>query len=338
MIILAVNRERAIKFLEKLIKQNTVNPPGNENIIVNIISEHVRKYDLNVKIKALTSNRSNIIIKLKGNNSKLKPLIFSGHLDTVPIGDIRNWKVNPFSEEISDGNIYGRGSCDMKSGVAGLIEAMINIQESGETPEASIIFVGTAGAEVDCIGAKKIVEEKSIEHAGAMVIAEASNNRVYSAHKGVLWIEILIYGKTAHGSAPSEGVNAINHAMEVLRRLKSINLFKNIKHDLLGRPTFNISMIEGEVQTNVVPDQCRITIDDRTIPGIENEKVVKEFKEILQLAEREIKHFRAQLNVLHNLPYFHCPKHDKFLKLALDLNKKVTGIDEKEKGANYYTE
>src|SRR5699024_9646595 len=248
------------------------------------------------------------------------------------------WKVDPFSGGVSDGKIYGRGSCDMKSGVAGLIEAMINIKESGETPEASIIFVGTAGEEVDCIGAKKIVEERSIEQAGAMVIAEPSNNRVYNTHKGVLWIEIIIYGKTAHGSAPSEGVNAINHAMEVLRRLKSIKLFKNIKHDLLGRPTLNISMIEGGVQTNVVPDQCRITIDVRTVPGIENEKVLEEFKAVLQIAEREIKQFRSQLNILHNLPYFYCPKHDKFLKLTLDLNKKVTGIKEKEKGANYYTE
>src|SRR5699024_12243477 len=97
-------------------------------------------------------------------------------------------------------------------------------------------------------------------------------------------------------------------------------------------------MIEGGVQTNVVPDQCRITIDVRSIPRIENEKVLKEFKAVLQVAEREIKQFRAQLNILHNLPYFRCPKHNKFLKLALDLNKKVTGIDETEKGANYYTE
>src|SRR5699024_10662324 len=157
MITLAVNRERAIKFLEKLIKQNTVNPPGNENVIVNIISEHVRKYNLNAKTKPITEGRSNIIIELEGKNPKLRPLIFSGHLDTVPAGEIHNWKVDPFLGRISDGNIYGRGSCDMKSGVAGLVEAMINIKESGETPEASIMFVGTAGEEVDCIGAKKIV-------------------------------------------------------------------------------------------------------------------------------------------------------------------------------------
>src|SRR5699024_8876831 len=151
--------------------------------------------------------------------------VFSGHLDTVPIGNKDNWDSPPFSGYLKNGRIYGRGSCDMKGGVAALIEALIRIKESKELPTANIIFIGTAGEEVDCIGAKEIIKEKTIKNAGAMVIAEPSNNQVYSAHKGALWIEIEVYGKTAHGSMPNEGINAIVHMMEVLKRMKKYNFF-----------------------------------------------------------------------------------------------------------------
>lgn len=333
-----INRERAIKFLQKLIRKNTVNPPGKEYDMAKEISEYAGEHHLKSEIKAFAKDRANIIIELEGKNSELPPLVYSGHLDTVSIGDRKNWRVNPLSGKLMDGKIYGRGSCDMKSGIAGFIEAMISMKESGDLPETNIIFIGTAGEEVDCIGAQKILDEKIISHAGAMIIAEPSNNRVYSAHKGALWIEIEIYGKTAHSSMPNEGINAIVHMLSFLEKLKQFNFSNHLSHTLLGNPTLNISTIQGGVQTNVVPDQCKVTIDIRTIPETKHEEIVEEIQTILTELERELDHFHSKLNVLHDLPAISNNENDVFVELAIDVNQEIQGIEEKEEGANYYTD
>src|SRR5699024_9703393 len=121
--------------------------------------------------------RANIIVEMEGKDPNLPPIIFNGHLDTVPVGNKENWVEDPFSGVLKDGKIYGRGACDMKSGIAGLLESMINIKNSGIIPETNIIFIGTIGEEVDCIGAKEVVKTNILGNAGAMVIAEPSNNK-----------------------------------------------------------------------------------------------------------------------------------------------------------------
>src|SRR5699024_11361106 len=104
-----INKKRAIRFLQKLIQENTVNPPGNELSVAKIIKEHSQNNNLNAELKQVTNNRSNIIIQLPGESLNSAPLVFSGHLDTVPVGEIDNWSVNPFSGECKNGKIYGRG-------------------------------------------------------------------------------------------------------------------------------------------------------------------------------------------------------------------------------------
>ncbi|HLR67545.1 MAG TPA: M20 family metallopeptidase [Virgibacillus sp.] len=333
-----INHERANTFLQKLVKINTVNPPGNEYAIAKVISEHAENNNLKSKIKPLTNGRANIVIELEGKNPKLPPLVFSGHLDTVPVGEQQNWEKKPTSGELIDGKIHGRGSCDMKSGVAGLIEAMIHMKESDNLPEANITFIGTAGEEVDCIGAKAVIKDKIINNAGAMVIAEPSKNLVYSAHKGALWVEVIIYGKTAHGSMPSQGVNAIDYMRVFLERLNQLRFLNEKIHPLLGKPTLNVSTIEGGIQTNVVPDQCKVTVDIRTIPEIAHSEIVNGIQEILTGMETEWGLFHSELNILHDLPPLANKKNDTFVDLALHVNQEIRGTELLEKGANYYTD
>ncbi|GIN99010.1 peptidase M20 [Siminovitchia terrae] len=332
-----VNQKRAIHFLQKLISINSVNPPGNELAVANAIAEHANKAGLSTEIKAFSKDRANIIVRLKGRNPKKPSLIFSGHLDTVPVGD-NSWKYQPFSAVIEDGKVYGRGSCDMKSGVAALIEAMIILKERDEMLEHDVIFVGTAGEEVNCIGASLMVDDDALKNAGAMVIAEPSNGRVFTTHKGALWLEIKLFGKTAHGSMPSEGVNAIVHMSELIERLKKFTFSYDQEHALLGKPTLTISTIDGGVKTNVVPDQCKLTLDIRTIPDIEHAQIVEEMEEILKDLETKIDHFHAELNVINNLPALENEKDNRFVQLALKTNKELNQVSVEEMGANYYTD
>src|SRR5699024_9313412 len=178
--------------------------------------------------------------------------------------------------------MYGRGACDMKSGVASMLMSMLLLNESGNLPEADVIFAGTAGEEIGCLGACKLVQAGEINDAGGMVIGEPSNGSVYITHKGDLWLKIITHGRTAHGSMPEEGTNAILHMNEVINRLKQSNLFDEMDHKLLGKPTFNISSVQGGVQTNIIPDHCDMTIDMRDIPEIRRCEITRNVADVYE--------------------------------------------------------
>ena len=144
-------------------------------------------------------------------------LLFSGHLDTVPAGE--NWQHDILAAEVSDGKIWGLGTTDMKSGVAAMIVAMEAIRRTGVPLKGDLLFAGTAGEEVDSMGAQRLVQQQKLSDVGFMVIGEPTTNRVFTAEKGVLWLELNTKGKTAHGSMPHLGVNAIMHMNKLLQAL-----------------------------------------------------------------------------------------------------------------------
>lgn len=334
---MTINRKRAIQFLRELIQIKSVNPPGNELEVAKKIEEHVKTVGLETEIKMVEEQRANILIRLKGKDPNRPRLVFSGHMDTVHVGD-EPWQYDPFAAEIVDGKIYGRGSCDMKSGVAGTVEAMMHLKESGFVPEGDIIFAGTMGEELGKIGAQAFVNHKNLEGAGAMVVAEPTNCEVVNAHKGTLWFEIKTYGKTAHGSMAHEGINAILHMNEVVNKLKQYQFGHAKHHHLLNVPTMNIGKIEGGVGTNMVPDNCRLFVDVRTTPEYLNEQVIQDIKQMLHDLEHEIAGFRADLHVFNNTLPVYTEQDDPFVTLALDINHELHGTALEEKAANYGTD
>ncbi len=142
----------AIELTQKLVSMNSVNPPGNESPVAQFIGELLLANGFTVKYIPYGENRFHLVAA-KGPNEVL-PIVLSGHLDTVPLGE-NEWMVNPFSGEISDGKIYGRGSTDMKGGVAAM--TMAAIKATGQNPDASVLLLFTAGEETGCQGATHLV-------------------------------------------------------------------------------------------------------------------------------------------------------------------------------------
>jgi len=332
-----IDAKSSIALLKNLIKINSINPPGNELEVAKVIDSYARDAGLHTVIKPLTKNRSNIIVRLNGKDPSRAPLIFSGHLDTVPIGD-NTWNADPFSGEIIDGKLYGRGTSDMKGGVAALIEAMKVLNSHSDKPDADIIFVGTAGEEVDCFGASEIIKDDTLKNAAAMIIAEPSNGKVFCAHKGALWLQITVYGKTAHGSMPEQGTNAIIHMHELLDKLRRYKFTYTQDHNLLGKPTLNIGTITGGIQTNVVPDRCTVTLDIRTIPETSHQDIINDIEGILAMMNDENQDFNAEIEVKNNLPALENVNNNEFVQLAMDVNYDLYGVKKEDIGANYYTD
>lgn len=254
----------ALELTQDLIRLETINPPGNELLCIEPLAQMLEDAGFTLAIHDFGPGRVNLVARLGGTDDKL-PLCFTGHVDTVPLG-LQPWSVDPFTAEITDGKLFGRGSSDMKSGVAAFVIAALALADRiAGTP--GIVLVITAGEETGCDGAFDLAGRNgALGAAGAMVVAEPTSNRPLVGHKGALWLRARTTGVTAHGSMPEEGDNAIYKAARAISKLEDFG-FNIARHELMGAPSLNVGTVHGGININSVPDQTDISIDIRTIPG-----------------------------------------------------------------------
>lgn len=253
-----------IEFLQSLIKIDSTNPPGNERRVVEKFIDRSKSAGLPYKVTGLSENRSNFSVTLKGSDENKGRLLLSGHTDTVKIGS-QKWIHGPFDAEIDDGKMYGRGTTDMKSGLAALYLALESLHEEGFEPARDVEFLATAGEEVDSVGAAHYVKTEGMDDVDAIVIAEPTSGKVVAGHKGALWIEVSLTGKTAHGAMPEQGINAVEAMGKVISLIEELKEEWLEEKAPLGKSSVSANMISGGIQTNVIPDECTLNVDIRTV-------------------------------------------------------------------------
>ena len=253
----------ALELTSELVRIDTINPPGNERACAEVLGKLLDSAGFSLTYHAFGDGRANLIAR-RGGSPEKPGLCFTGHTDTVPLG-LAEWSVDPFSGEISDGKIWGRGTTDMKGGVAAFTVAAIEIADQLDGT-AGLELVITAGEETGCEGAFELAGKSgALGNVGAVVVAEPSSNRPWVGHKGALWLKATARGKTAHGSMPDQGDNAIYKAAHAIGRLEDFD-FNVARHPVLGAPSLNVGTVSGGINTNSVPDRAEFTIDMRTIP------------------------------------------------------------------------
>jgi succinyl-diaminopimelate desuccinylase len=254
----------AVDLAAELIRFNTINPPGQEAAC----TEHLRRLLADAGFQCeevlLAEGRPNLIARIGGNGEK-PPIAFTGHTDTVPLG-AQDWTVPPHEGLIKDGRLWGRGASDMKSGVAAFVVAATKLASRLEGTPGVILYI-TAGEETGSEGAFVLARRGMRGEAGALVVAEPSDNRPFCGHKGALWLRAMTRGVTAHGSMPDKGVNAVYAAARAVSRLESFD-FNIARHAVMGAPTLNVGTFHGGLNVNSVPDRAEIGIDLRTLPGM----------------------------------------------------------------------
>ena len=247
-----------------LVAVDTINPPGDERPCAEHLGRLLEDVGFTVSYHEFAERRTSLVARI-GGSSETTPLCFTGHIDTVPLG-ATPWTVEPFASEISDGKLYGRGTTDMKSGVAAFVVAVLRLgRELAAGP--GVILVITAGEETGCEGAYHLAGLADVlGEAGAIVVAEPSSNQPWIGHKGAIWLTARTTGVTAHGSMPEKGVNAVYKAANAIGKLEDFDF--NIAPDtILGKPTLNVGTVHGGLNFNSVPDMAEIGIDIRTTPG-----------------------------------------------------------------------
>ncbi|HEX2120544.1 MAG TPA: M20/M25/M40 family metallo-hydrolase [Thermoanaerobaculia bacterium] len=279
-----------IDILRDLIAIDSVNPslvPGGagESEIAGYIAKRLRGMRIDAAIEEAAPGRPNVVAMIEGQ----KPgpsLMLCGHSDTVGVEGMSA----PFDPVERDGRMLGRGSQDMKGGVAAILGAAQAIAQSG-LRAGSVIVAIVADEEYASIGAEALVKEWT---ADAAVIAEPTDLAVGAGHKGFEWVEITTEGVAAHGSRHEDGVDAIVHMGRVLARLERLERsFATAAHPLLGRPSLHASLISGGRELSTYPDRCTLHLERRTIEGEAPDVALRETERLLDELRAEDPRFRA---------------------------------------------
>jgi succinyl-diaminopimelate desuccinylase len=235
----------------------------------------------------------------------------------VPLGN-KKWSIDPFEGKVIDGKIYGRGSSDMKGGVASMILAAI-MAFNESPPEGGIRLVFTAAEELGCIGVQQLAKIlKGPGNASAIIVGEPTSNHPYIGHKGALYLNAVTKGVTAHSSMPHLGDNAIYKAARSILKARDFD-FKAEKDPLLGFPTINVGRMSGGMNINSVPDYAEFSIDIRSTSKVVHEELISRLS--FEFGTE------TQLETLVNMGPVFTKENDPFVELAY----KVCGVDASDK-------
>ncbi len=332
-----VPKGEAVSLLQRILQTDTTNPPGNELEAAQILDDFFRAHGIETEVDEFLSGRANLLAKLPGEGRDRPSLMLCGHMDVVPAGGTA-WDVDPFAAELHDGKIYGRGASDMKSGLAAMAVAVANLRQEETTLPGDLLFAATAGEEVDCRGARRFVERGVLEGGGAVVIAEPTRGDVIPAHKGALWVEVTTRGKSAHGSAPETGINAIEHMHCVLGELLQNFRFEVDPDPALGAPTLSVDRIDGGVAVNVVPDECRLQIDIRTVPAQDHGEILQDIERRIDSLRDDLPSLNYEIEVMQERLAVNTPKDERIVQAAERLREETYNSPSSRVGAPYYTD
>ncbi len=265
--------------------------PGRETEVARFLAEWLRKNGIDVALRPVVEERPNVIAVLKGKGGG-RSLMLNGHLDTVPPYTMT---IDPFSGEVKDGKLWGRGSVDMKGACAAMAMALVALKRAGISLAGDLFFTGVINEELKSEGSEDVVLNGP--KADAVIVGEPSSLDLGAAHRGLEWIEIEVIGRAAHGGRPHLGVNAISKMAAFIRKLETElpPLLSPRVHPLMGPPIFNLGVIQGGMQPSSVADRCILQVDRRLTPGETVESVFGELEAIIRNCAAEDPDFKATL-------------------------------------------
>ena len=271
-----IKEEEITNLAQELIKIPSDETAG-EKEVCEYLESFLKSLGMKVRLQEVLPNRPNIIAEVIGDEVG-KSIMFNGHVDTVPIGDIKKWSMDPYSAIIKDNKLFGRGSTDMKGSIASMIIAMKFIMNNVKKFNGKIIFTGVMAEETTGLGTQKIVEENI--KADMALVGEPSDEKIYRAHKGTMWFNLSTYGKLEHSSeSNSESNNAIINMMKLIMEINEISKeLETIENNLVGHPSINVGLIDGGTKQNMIADSCRISIDRRTLPEEKTDEILDKLR------------------------------------------------------------
>jgi len=320
-----IDPDETVDILRSLVKSNTVNPPGNEVRAASFIAGLLKKSGIPVEFMDVKPGRPNLYAILgKPGTPKLT---FEGHMDVVPVGAEERWSVDPFSAEIVDGCVYGRGSVDAKGSLAAMVETLLALKRAGFNPSKPLALLAVMGEETGNVGIRHALKKGF--KSGMAVVGEPTGLEVKIAHKGILRAGITARGRTAHAAMPWAGVNAIVGMAKLVLKLEEFDrsVLRVRRSRLVGSPSLTVTIISGGIKRNMVPDRCCITVDRRLIPGETSQTALSEMQDIVNRFSAEEPRLKVDIELLYAEPPSEVSENEEVVQLARKAVKTVRGRD-----------
>jgi acetylornithine deacetylase/succinyl-diaminopimelate desuccinylase family protein len=262
-----IDQDAVLALHAALVRVPSVNPPGDVRDAFAVVEQATREAGFATRSVGDREEMPNLIATY--GNADGPTLCFNSHYDVVPIGERSAWSHDPWSAEIVDGRVYGRGAGDAKASVTAQVAAGIALARSGVPLRGNLVVNEVADEEVGGVhGARYIVRERFFEP-DWVIIGEQTLNRVAVGEKGSAGTEVVIHGRTAHGALPWEGANAIEAMAEIIVALRR-ELWPELEtrtHEFFHHSSASVNLMEGGVKANVVPDRAAFYVDRRIVPG-----------------------------------------------------------------------
>ncbi len=330
--------DELVELTREMILVPSENPPGDEREISELVKQKLVSLGLEVELVEPNPKRVNTLGILRGRGGE-KNFLFNGHYDTVPTGNLEFWSVDPFKGAVKNGKIYGRGSGDEKGAIASMIIAAKALQETGISLKGNLLIHAVADEETGSkYGTGYLVEKEyeSKKNVDMAVVGEASvyDNKIYArtAVRGLLWIKIIVRGKSVHSSRPQNGVNAVLKMAKILLALDEYKLSSK-PHELLPEPTIAPgTIIRGGIKENIVPELCEATCDIRIIPGMTTEGILKEMRAVIDSLKKKDRAINAEVVPISSWPPSEISTSEEVFKTAKNAVKAVTGYELASRG------
>jgi len=278
-----------VSLLSDLVKVPSV--CGEENQVASFIADWLRRNGVSAELMDVEPGRPNVVATVKGEKPGPR-LMLNGHMDTVEAGN--GWTHDPYGAEIRDGRMYGRGTIDMKSGLACILWATATARQENLVKKGELIVAAVVDEEAIDQGTYALARKGLLNGLDFAMISEATDLNVVTAHRGRAVFDVEVHGRAAHSHWPDHGVNAIENAAILLNALPKLN---NPIHPRLGNCTVNTLKIEGgQDQVMLVPDRCRLLIDRCLVPGYTSRQALADLVNLInelridataKLADRE---------------------------------------------------
>jgi acetylornithine deacetylase len=326
------------KTLIDLVSINSINPSlvadGNgEAEIGAYAAQAMQALGLEVSLDEVAPGRVNAVGVRRGSVAGAPSLLWNAHMDTVGI----NGMERPFSPEIRQGRLYGRGSQDMKGSIAAMLAAVKALNEARITLGGNLIIALVADEEYGSLGMEDVVRRY---HADAAIVTEPTDLELALAHRGFIGFEVETIGRAAHGSRYQEGIDAILHMGRFLHELAHLEqeLRQREPHPLVGTPSLHTSIIRGGTEMSTYPAQCYLMIERRTNPGETVAQAEQEIQALLDRCAKDIPDFQGRLKTFMHRPPFEVSPQSPIAQVAAQVMQKHLQHPIHPRGASFWTD
>lgn len=324
MTVLRIDRQFTTRVLRDLVRINSINPmlvtsaPGEQEIAA-YTAEVLAQLGGDVARHEPEPGRVSVVGRFAGTGGG-RSLMLNAHYDTVGVEGM----LDPFSADVHDGRLYGRGAYDMKGSLAACIAAVKALRDAGIVLRGDILVAAVADEEYASIGTADLVGRLAVDGA---IVTEPTSVEICIAHKGFAWLEVETRGRAAHGSRPDLGIDANLRMGRVLARLARLEqeLRERRVHPLLGPASLHAATLRGGTGLSTYSERCVLQVERRTLPGETDEVVLTEVQHILDDLIAEDSTFEATVTLLLSRPPFETSEDSPLVGALADSSEAVLG-------------